>query len=414
MHNCGEEPMNTPWQTDKWFVSPWNYHPEATEGWQFPAEIKVHDLTLRDGEQQAGLCLRKEDKVRIAESMAEMGVHRIEAGIPVVSEEDEAAIKEIVRRNLGPEIFALARCRVADVQRVVDTGVKSAIVEIPCSEHMLEYAYKWPLEKAIELSVEATRYAHDQGLYVVFFPIDSTRTEMNWYLDLIQQVAEHGHMDALALVDTAGVLSPHAIPYLVRETRARIDRPLEAHFHNDFGLGVANTIAALASGVSVAHLTSMGIGERAGNTPLEETVVALRLLYGQDLGIEMERFRQHSLLVRELTGVTQPPNRPIVGDTVFTMEAGIITDWYRNVGDDHFLEVFPFVPELVGQERESVILGKKSGAASVDIWLEKIGVEADKEERLEILKRVKLMGIQRKGPISELDFRAIVDDVLSS
>jgi isopropylmalate/homocitrate/citramalate synthase len=279
---------------------------------------------------------------------------------------------------------------------------------------MLEYAYKWPLQKAIDLSVEATRYAHEQGLYVVFFPIDSTRTEMNWYLDLIQQVAEHGHMDALALVDTAGVLSPHSIPYLVRATRERIKVPLEAHFHNDFGLGVANTIAALASGVSVAHLTSMGIGERAGNTPLEETVVALRLLYGRDLGIQMEQFREHSLLVRELTGVVQPSNRPIVGDTVFTMEAGIITDWYRNVGDDHFLEVFPFVPELVGQDKETVILGKKSGAASIEIWLEEMGVEADREQRLEILQRVKLVGIRKKGPLSELDFRAIVDEVVNS
>ena len=401
----------TPWQTDQWFVSPWNYAPQAVAGWAFPETIKVHDLTLRDGEQQAGLCLRKEDKVRIAESMAEMGVQRIEAGIPVVSDEDFAAIAEIVRRNLGPDIFALARCRVADVQRVVDTGVKHAIVEIPCSEHMLEYAYRWPLQRAIDLSIEATRYAHEQGLYVVFFPIDSTRTEMNWYLDLIQQVAEHGHMDALALVDTAGVLSPHAIPYLVKATRERIQQPLEAHFHNDFGLGVANTIAALASGVSVAHLTSMGIGERAGNTPLEETVLALRLLYGQDLGIKLENFRAHSLLVRELTGVVQAPNRPVVGDTLFTMEAGIITDWYRNVGDDHFLEVFPFVPELVGQEKESIILGKKSGAASVDIWLEKMGVDVDVEERAEILTRVKLMGIQLKGPLSELDFRAIVDAV---
>jgi isopropylmalate/homocitrate/citramalate synthase len=169
----------TPWQTDKWFVSPWNYAPQAVASWEFPKEIKVHDLTLRDGEQQAGLCLRKEDKVRIAESMAEMGVQRIEAGIPVVSDEDFQAIAEIVKRDLGPDIFALARCRVADVQRVVDTGVKHAIVEIPCSEHMLEYAYRWPLQKAIDLSVEATRYAHEQGLYVVFFPIDSTRTEMN-------------------------------------------------------------------------------------------------------------------------------------------------------------------------------------------------------------------------------------------
>ena len=406
--------MKQPWVNDKWFVSPWNYMSEVTKDWGFPETLKVHDLTLRDGEQQAGLCMRKDDKIRIAESAAAMGVQRIEAGIPVVSDEDFQAIAEIVKLNLGPDIFALARCRVADVQRAVDTGVKHAIVEIPCSEHMLEYAYKWPLQKAIDLSIEATKYAHDQGLYVVFFPIDATRTEMNWYLDLITQVAEHGHMDALALVDTAGVLSPASIPYLVKETQKRIKQPLEAHFHNDFGVGVANTIAAMQSGVSVAHLTSMGIGERAGNTPLEETVMALKLLYGQDLGIKTEMFRQHSLLVRELADLVQPSNRPIVGDTIFTMEAGIITDWYNNVGDDHFLEVFPFVPELVGQDKETIILGKKSGAASIEIWLEKIGMDADREEIMEILQHVKRLGIKKKGPISELDFRAIVDKVTTS
>lgn len=404
--------MTTPWQTDKWFVSPWNYLPELTEEWAFPETMKVHDLTLRDGEQQAGLCLRKDEKVRIAESAAAMGVHRIEAGIPVVSAEDEAAIKEIVRRDLGPEIFALARCRVADVQRVVDCGVTGAIVEIPCSEHMIEKAYKWPLQKAIDLSIEATQYAHDQGLYVVFFPIDATRTEINWYLDLITQVAEHGHMDALALVDTSGALSPASIPYLVKKTKERISQPLEAHFHNDFGVGVASTIAAMQNGVSVAHLTSMGIGERAGNTPLEETVLSLKVLYGQDLGIKTEAFYEHAKLVRELTGVQQPSNRPVVGEDVFTMEAGIITDWYRNVGEDDLLEVFPYLPELVGQKKETIILGKKSGAASIEAWLEKIGVEADKEELGEILQQVKLRGIERKGPITDLDFRAIVDGVV--
>jgi isopropylmalate/homocitrate/citramalate synthase len=355
-----------------------------------------------------------EEKVRLAEEMAALGVHRIEAGTPVVSQEDEDAIREIASRDLGPEIFALARCRIEDVKRVRDTGVDGAIVEIPCSEHMLEYAYQWPLEKAIELSIAATKYAHEQGLYVVFFPIDSTRTEMNWYLDLIQQVAEHGHMDALALVDTAGVLSPHAIPYLVRKTQERIHKPLEAHFHNDFGLGVANTISAITSGVSVAHLTSLGIGERAGNTPLEETVVSLRVLYGQEIDLNYDKLRPYSQLVREISGIQVPSNRPIVGDTIFDMEAGIITDWYKNVGEDHFLEVFPFVPELVGHEREQIILGKKSGRASIDIWLDRIEVDVDKEERAEILQRVKVKGIERKGPITELDFRAIVDEVTAS
>src|SRR4030042_2222614 len=160
-----------PWHTEKWFVSPWNYLPEVTSEFHFPEKIEVHDLTLRDGEQQAGVLFRKDDKVRIAEKLAELGVQRIEAGTPAVSREDEDAGREIARRNFGPKIFALARCIIDDVKRVADCGVYGAMVEIPCSEHMLKYAYQWPLERAIEAAIAATRAAHEEGLYVVFFPM---------------------------------------------------------------------------------------------------------------------------------------------------------------------------------------------------------------------------------------------------
>ena len=131
-------------------------------------------------------------------------------------------------------------------------------MEVPSSTHIIEYAYKWPLEKAIDLSIESTAYAHSQGLEVVFFPIDFSRAEINWVLDLITRVANEGHMDALALVDTFGVLAPHAMQYLVREAKKRINKRLEAHFHMDFGMGVANTVMAVAEGVEVIHSTVLG------------------------------------------------------------------------------------------------------------------------------------------------------------
>jgi isopropylmalate/homocitrate/citramalate synthase len=180
---------DTPWKTDKWFVSPWNFNPAVNSGFNFAKNIKFHDVTLRDGEQQTGVIFTKDDKIRIAEGLAEAGVHRIEAGMPVVSPSDAAAIKEIVKRNLGPQIFAFSRCMVDDVKRAVDCGVKGVVMEVPSSEHIIKYAYKWSLEKAIDLSIESTKYAHEQGLEVVFFPIDFSRAEMNWVLDLILRVA---------------------------------------------------------------------------------------------------------------------------------------------------------------------------------------------------------------------------------
>src|ERR1039457_4859627 len=313
-----------PWKTDKWYVSPWNFAPEVLAQLHFPKKVKFYDITLRDGEQQAGVIFTKDDKIRIAEGLAEAGVHRIEAGMPVVSPSDAAAIKEIVKRNLGSQVFAFSRCMLDDVKRAVDCGVSGIVMEVPSSEHIIKYAYKWPLEKAIDLSIESTAYAHSQGLEVVFFPIDFSRAEINWVLDLITRVANEGHMDALALVDTFGVLAPHAMQYLVRETKKRINKRLEAHFHMDFGMGVANTIIALAEGVEVVHSTVLGIGERAGNTPMEETAMALLTLYGIDTGLKYDKFYKLAKLVQQLSGHAVATNRPGVGEGPFQIEAGLL------------------------------------------------------------------------------------------
>src|SRR6202158_4095110 len=302
-----------PWKTDQWYVSPWNFADPVRAQLHFPKQVKLHDITLRDGEQQTGVIFTKDDKIRIAEGLAEAGVHRIEAGMPVVSPSDAAAIKEIVKRNLGPQAFAFSRCMVDDVKRALDCGVAGIVMEVPSSTHIIEYAYKWPLEKAIDLSIEATAFAHANGLEVVFFPIDFSRAEMKWVLDLILRVAIEGHMDALALVDTFGVLSPHSIQYFVRSVKARINKRLEAHFHMDFGMGVANTIMALAAGVEVVHSTVRGVCERAGNTPMEETAMALLTLYGVDTGLKYDKFYKLAKLVQQLSGHAVATNRPIVG-----------------------------------------------------------------------------------------------------
>jgi isopropylmalate/homocitrate/citramalate synthase len=407
------EMTDTPWMTRNWFVSPWNYLPEVTKELNFAKQIKIHDITLRDGEQQAGIEFTKDDKIRIAEALAEAGVHRIEAGMPAVSPADAEAIKEIVKRNLGPEIFAFARCMKEDVKRAVDTGVKGIVTEIPSSEHIIKYAYRWSLEKAIDLSIEATQYAKEQGLYVVFFPIDSSRAEMSWYLNLIERVAKEGHMDALALVDTFGVLGPHAVRYMVREAKKRVNKPLETHFHSDFGMGVANTILALSEGAEVVHSTVLGIGERAGNAPMEEIVMALRTMYNIDLGIDYSKLYPLAKLVEKLSGQKVPTNKPIVGDLLFSVESGIIASWVKNCGDEHLTEVFPFRPEFVGQQEPKVVLGKNSGLDSIRIWLSDLGRDATEEQMTEILMQLKSESMQKKRLLTVDEFLNIVDRVLA-
>ncbi len=414
LENMEGEIMKTPWKTEKWFVSPWNYEAEVTSPFQFlPAkEIKIHDITLRDGEQQAGIIYTYEDKIRIAKALAEAGVHRIEAGMPAVSKVDEAAIKDIVQMGLKSEIFAFSRCMVSDVKLAKECGVKGVVVEIPSSEHVIKYAYGWELQKAIDLSVEATLLAKELGLYTVFFPIDATRAELGWFLDLIEQIATKGHMDALAVVDTFGGLSPHAVPYLIKKIRERIKKPLEPHFHDDFGLGVANTLMALAAGSSVAHTTVTGIGERAGNCPMEDVVLALLTMYGIDIGIKTEKFFSLSKLVRELSKTEIPGNRGIVGERLLNVESGIVAAWVRRCRDKHPLELGPFVPSLVGQNPVQIVIGKSSGVDTVVEYLEKIGADASQEQKEAMVQKIKDAAIKKKRLLSVEEFKQIYDSVV--
>lgn len=403
------------WHTEQWFTSPWNHDPRVAANWSMDHPIEIHDVTLRDGEQHAGVMFSAEDKVRIAEALAEAGVHRIEAGLPAVSAEDERAVKEIVKRELPSKIYAFARCMVPDVKRAIDCGVDGVVMEIPSSRHLIELGYRWSVDRAIELSIEATRYAHENGLSVSFFPIDATRASLEDYISLVSQVARDGHLDKLGLVDTFGVLTPHAVGEFVRVSAERLDVPLETHFHQDYGLGVANSLMAIALGAQVVQTTVGGLGERAGNTPMEETVMALRTLYNRDIGIRTESLTSLSRLVMDLAGVQQPSNRPVTGTRLFDVESGIIATWVRNTRDTDITEAVPYRPEMVGQSGPNLVLGKGSGIDSVADALDRAGIEQqDEDTMLEILNQVKTRALAQRDLLSDAQFKEIVAEVIGT
>ena len=406
------QPAEQPWHTDRWFTSPWNHDPEVASEYRFKDAIQIHDVTLRDGEQQAGVVFTAADKVRIAEALAGAGVHRIEAGLPAVSDEDRRAVEDIVKLGLPSEIYAFSRCTVDDVKLALDCGVTGVVTEVPSSRHLIELGYQWSVERAVELSVEATSYAHEQGLKVSFFPIDATRASVADYLDLVARVAAEGHLDGLGLVDTFGVLTPHAVERFVHVSRERLNVPVETHFHMDYGLGVANSVIAAAAGADVIQTTVSGLGERAGNTPLEETVMTLVTLYGQDIGLKTEALTPLARLVNEIAGVDQPSNRSVTGSRLFDVESGIISTWVRNVRDKDLTEAFPYLPSLVGQDGPRLVLGKGSGAPNVAEGLERLGLKADTEQQAEILLRVKRRSIELHGLLDDGDLREIAEAVI--
>jgi isopropylmalate/homocitrate/citramalate synthase len=405
--------LKTPWKTDKWFISPWCYLPEVTKKYDFAPKIKVHDVTLRDGEQQTAVVFRREEKVTIAKQLDALGIHRIEAGMPAVSDQDKAAIQDIAALGLkNSEVFAFARCIPEEIKVVKACGCKGVVIEIPASDHMIKNAYGWTFDRAMKSSIDATRAAKEAGLYTVFFTIDATRTEVDRLLDIVERVATEGHMDAFTLADTMGGCTPDAIYHVVKKAIDRLKKPLEIHCHQDFGLGVANTLAALQAGASVAQTTVTGLGERAGNVPTEDVVLSLLCLHGIDIGIHTEKFCEVSKFVMDKAKVTQPPNRPIVGDKLYEVESGIIAGWVRMARKENPLEYVPFSADLVGQKPVNIVLGKNSGPPSIEEWCEKLGIKATDEERMSLLQAVKAKSFEKKDLLTADEFKTIVDRVL--
>jgi isopropylmalate/homocitrate/citramalate synthase len=404
--------MKTPWKTDKWFTSPWTYLPEVTKKYNFAPKIKIHDVTLRDGEQQTAVVFRREEKVAIAKQLDALGIHRIEAGMPAVSDQDKAAIQDIAALGLKSEVFAFARCIPEEIKVVKACGCKGVVIEIPASDHMIKNAYGWTFDRAMKSSIDATRAAKEAGLYTVFFTIDATRTEIDRLLDIVERVATEGHMDAFTLADTMGGCTPDAIYHVVKKAIERLKKPLEIHCHQDFGLGVANTIAALQAGASVAQTTVTGLGERAGNVPTEDVVLSLLCLHGIDIGIRTEKFCEVSRFVMEKAKVTQPPNRPIVGEKLYEVESGIIAGWVRLARKENPLEYVPFSADLVGQKPVNIVLGKNSGPPSIEEWCEKLGIKASDEERMALLQAVKVRSFEKKDLLTADEFKAIANRVL--
>jgi len=395
--------------SDKWWVSQYNFVDEVRADLRLPEKVTVHDITLRDGEQQAGIVFRKDDKIKIAKMLDEVGVHRIEAGMPGISAEDKEAVKAIAHSGLNAKVFCFCRCMKVDVDLALECDVDGVEMEIPSSEHIIRDGYGWPLEKAVDLSVQATKYAADHGLHVAFFTIDSTRADFDWWSTIITKVATEGHMDSMVLVDTFGVCAPEAIRYFVRKARQKISKPFEAHFHNDFGLATANTLAAACEGVEILHTTVNGIGERQGNTALEEVTLALEALYGVKVGLDYKKLYELSKLVEKLSGVKMPPQKPVVGDGAFRVESGIIAGWWSRAKElGKPLIMYPYTSDSVGQKGVQIVIGKKSGRDSIIYKLKELGLHASEDQIDAILKEVKAESFERKSELNDNVFMEIV------
>jgi len=372
---------------------------------KLPEKIIIYDSTLRDGEQMPGVHFTPDQKVAIATKLAEIGVHQIEAGFPAVSDEEKRTVKKIAGLGLSSEVICLARTLQADIDAAAACDVDMVLLFIATSDLHLEYKLDMTRDEVIKRVQNSLDYARALGLKASLSTEDSTRSDINFLLE-VYKASEQAHAARLGITDTVGCAGPDAISYLVRKIRAATKTPLSAHLHNDFGLAAGNSIAALSNGAEAIATTVGGIGERAGNVPLEQFVMILKHLFKKDLGIRTEEFTELTKMVYSYAKLEVPANQPFIGSNAFSHESGIHVDAVLNCP----MTYEPVNPEEVGNRRR-LILGKHSGTAIVKVRLEEMGLDASQEQICDIVRAIKKAG-EDHGRVSDFEFFKLVEDVL--
>jgi methanogen homocitrate synthase len=370
---------------------------------KLPKKVTLYDSTLRDGEQMPLVSFTLEEKVELAEMLASIGVKQIEAGFPAVSEGEKKAIKKIASLGLDSEILVLARCCKEDIDAAVDCGVDMAMLFMASSDLHLKFKYGIGKNEAEEKVLAALEYAKSRGIKFSFSTEDSTRTDLGFLLKL-SKLADKKGARRIGLADTTGCALPSTIGNLVSRVKKEVKAPVSVHLHNDFGLALANALGSVENGASAVATTVNGIGERAGNVPLEQMVVALEIMYGIDTGIDLKGLKKLCNRVSQLSGVPISKNHPWVGENVFRHESGIhVSAIMKN---PFTYECVP--PGLVGAEREFT-LGKHSGKTTVKMELDRLGINLNCSEFEKVLGEVK-KSAQRGKKIDERTFKRIVKD----
>ena len=400
---------NKPWITEDAFISPWTY--QARQDMNLPEKVTIYDVTLRDGEQYAGLVLRKEDKVRIAKALDALGVERLEGGMPAVSNEDFEAVKEIVK-SVKANVVAFCRGMTGDVDMALEAGAWGVIVEVPSNERLIKVGYRWEQKDVIEKAVKTCNYAKKHGLHTTFFLIDSSGSEPEWLRPIVQETVSQADIDSIAAVDTFGRLNPAGTRLFVQRMKEWVgDIPVEIHVHNDFGLAVANSLAAVEAGAEVVHTNILGIGERSGGAATEEIAIGLKYLYGLDPRLNLEKLVETANVFKEISGIPFPGHKPVVGDNSFTYEAGIPAMFSDRLFKDNFpLGVMPIMPEVVGNEFK-IAIGKKSGQYNIQWHLEKTGRSATEDQLRDIVDKVKEKAMEKRWTLTDEEVDKIVDEV---
>ncbi|MBU6184876.1 MAG: homocitrate synthase [Synechococcales bacterium] len=345
--------------------------------------VRINDTTLRDGEQSAGIAFGVAEKVAIARFLDGIGIHEIEVGIPVMGRDEGLAIREIVGLQLQTKLLGWNRAVIGDVQASLACGLARVHIAIPVSEIQIEAKFGGDRHQVFTRLQQTLSFALDRGLYVSVGGEDASRAEPEFLVEVAERAMDWG-AQRFRFCDTVGILDPFSTFERVSFLVKHLNIPIEMHTHDDLGMATANAIAGLRAGAMSVNTTVNGLGERAGNAALEEVVMALKHLYQIDTGIITHHLPELSHLVQKATGKPIPPWKAIVGQNVFTHEAGVHADGILKNPATYA----PFSPEELGMEHR-LVLGKHSGTHGLKHLLNHHGIQLARDAERGLLEQIR-------------------------
>jgi homocitrate synthase NifV len=370
------------------------------------SNIMLVDTTLRDGEQTAGVVFSNNEKIRIAKMLDGVGIHQIEAGIPVMGGDEKEVISKLTKLGLDASIMAWNRANIEDIKHSVDCGVDAVAISISTSDihitHKLQKSRKWVLDSM----AGAVEFAKSNRLYVSVNAEDASRSNLEFLIEFAKVARDLG-ADRLRFCDTVGALEPFKTYDVISRLLERAEMEIEMHTHNDFGLATANALAGIKAGARFVGVTVNGLGERAGNAPLEEVAMALKFLFNVKMDVKTKDFRELSDYVAMASGRPLPICKPIVGNNMFIHESGIHADGV--IKNPHTYEIFS--PEEVGLERQ-IVLGKHSGSNAIIMKFKEYGINLSNEEANNILPILRSTTINLKRPPFDKEIMYIYEEYL--